>query len=166
MTGTALGFVITCGWVGLAVSSWIIGAIAGPDPRRLKKALLLFRSHGGVEPRNPFNNPMNDFPKSGRLSVWRQFDHQHLATIRPPTLATIRSPTFGREFDHQRFVSGHEFTRAVSRTRGSGPLQAAEKPLVLKGHGFNRAEKGNRMNAGFSRCGKFFGRPALFPQPV
>jgi fucose permease len=42
MTGTALGFVITCGWVGLAVSSWIIGAIAGPDPRRLKKALLLF----------------------------------------------------------------------------------------------------------------------------
>jgi fucose permease len=42
MTGTALGFVITCGWVGLAVSSWIIGAIAGKDPRRLKKALLLF----------------------------------------------------------------------------------------------------------------------------
>jgi len=42
MTGTALGFVITCGWVGLAVSSWIIGAIAGNDPRRLKKALLLF----------------------------------------------------------------------------------------------------------------------------
>jgi fucose permease len=42
MTGTALGFVITCGWAGLAVSSWIIGAIAGPDPRRLKKALLLF----------------------------------------------------------------------------------------------------------------------------
>ena len=42
MTGTALGFVITCGWVGLAVSSWIIGAIAGGDPRRLKKALLLF----------------------------------------------------------------------------------------------------------------------------
>lgn len=42
MTGTALGFVITCGWVGLAVSSWIIGAIAGPDPKRLKKALLLF----------------------------------------------------------------------------------------------------------------------------
>jgi fucose permease len=42
MTGTALGFVITCGWVGLAVSSWIIGAIAGPDPKRLKKALLIF----------------------------------------------------------------------------------------------------------------------------
>lgn len=42
MTGTAMGFVITCGWVGLAVSSWIIGAIAGGDPRRLKKALLLF----------------------------------------------------------------------------------------------------------------------------
>jgi fucose permease len=42
MTGTALGFVITCGWVGLAVSSWIIGSIAGGDPKRLKKALLLF----------------------------------------------------------------------------------------------------------------------------
>jgi fucose permease len=42
MTGTALGFVITCGWVGLAVSSRIIGAIAGTDPRRLKQALLIF----------------------------------------------------------------------------------------------------------------------------
>jgi fucose permease len=41
MTGTALGFVITCGWVGLAVSSRLIGAIAGGDPLRLKKALLL-----------------------------------------------------------------------------------------------------------------------------
>lgn len=41
MTGTAIGFVITCGWAGLAVSSRIIGAIAGPDPRRLRKALLV-----------------------------------------------------------------------------------------------------------------------------
>ena len=41
MTGTALGFVITCGWVGLAVSSRLIGGIAGGDPLRLKKALLL-----------------------------------------------------------------------------------------------------------------------------
>jgi fucose permease len=41
MTGTAIGFVITCGWVGLAVSSRIIGAIAGGDPVRLKKALLI-----------------------------------------------------------------------------------------------------------------------------
>ncbi len=41
MTGTALGFVITCGWAGLAVSSRIIGGIAGGDPLRLKKALLL-----------------------------------------------------------------------------------------------------------------------------
>ncbi len=41
MTSTALGFVITCGWIGLAVSSRIIGAIAGGDPLRLKKALLV-----------------------------------------------------------------------------------------------------------------------------
>ena len=41
MTGTAIGFVITCGWTGLAVSSRIIGAIAGGDPRQLKKALLV-----------------------------------------------------------------------------------------------------------------------------
>jgi len=41
MPATAIGFVITCGWAGLAVSSPIIGAIAGGDPRRLKNALLL-----------------------------------------------------------------------------------------------------------------------------
>ena len=41
MTGTAIGFAITCGWAGLAVSSRIIGLIAGGDPKRLKKALLV-----------------------------------------------------------------------------------------------------------------------------
>ena len=41
MTGTAIGFVITCGWIGLAVSSRIIGFIAGGDPRRLKRALFV-----------------------------------------------------------------------------------------------------------------------------
>jgi len=41
MTGTAIGFAITCGWLGLAVSSRMIGAIAGGDPKRLKKALLV-----------------------------------------------------------------------------------------------------------------------------
>jgi fucose permease len=41
MTGTAIGFVITCGWTGLAVSSRIIGIIAGGAPQRLKKALLV-----------------------------------------------------------------------------------------------------------------------------
>jgi len=40
LAGTALGFVITCGWAGLAVSSPIIGALAGSDPKRLRKALL------------------------------------------------------------------------------------------------------------------------------
>ncbi|MGC1226730.1 MAG: MFS transporter [Candidatus Sulfotelmatobacter sp.] len=41
MTSTAIGFVITLGWTGLAVSSRVIGAIAGGDPMRLKKALLV-----------------------------------------------------------------------------------------------------------------------------
>ncbi len=41
MTGTAIGFVITCGWIGLAVSSRLIGAIAGGDPKRLRSALLV-----------------------------------------------------------------------------------------------------------------------------
>jgi fucose permease len=41
MSATAIGFVITCGWIGLAVSSRVIGAIAGGDPRRLKKALMV-----------------------------------------------------------------------------------------------------------------------------
>ena len=41
MTGTAMGIVITCGWVGLAVSSRIIGSIAGSEPKHLKKALLI-----------------------------------------------------------------------------------------------------------------------------
>jgi fucose permease len=41
MTGTAIGFVITCGWTGLAVSSRMIGFIAGGEMTRLKKALLV-----------------------------------------------------------------------------------------------------------------------------
>ena len=41
MTATAIGFAITCGWAGLAVSSRLIGAIAGGDPKRLKTALLV-----------------------------------------------------------------------------------------------------------------------------
>jgi fucose permease len=41
MTATAMGLAITCGWIGLAVSSRIIGAIAGNDPSQLKTALLV-----------------------------------------------------------------------------------------------------------------------------
>jgi fucose permease len=41
MTSTAIGIVITCGWAGLAVSSHIIGAIAGSDPKRIRKALTI-----------------------------------------------------------------------------------------------------------------------------
>ncbi len=38
---TAMGLCQTLGWSGLAVSSGIIGAIAGADAKRLKKALLI-----------------------------------------------------------------------------------------------------------------------------
>ncbi|MBZ5728621.1 MAG: MFS transporter [Acidobacteriia bacterium] len=38
---TAIGIAVTAGWFGLAVSSRIIGGIAGTDPKRLRKALLL-----------------------------------------------------------------------------------------------------------------------------
>jgi fucose permease len=41
MTATAMGIVITFGWIGLAVSSRVIGAIAGDDATRLKTALLI-----------------------------------------------------------------------------------------------------------------------------
>lgn len=41
MTSTAMGIAITTGWIGLAVSSSIIGAIAGSDPARIKTALLV-----------------------------------------------------------------------------------------------------------------------------
>lgn len=39
MTATAMGIVITCGWIGLAISSQIIGAVA--NSASLKTALLL-----------------------------------------------------------------------------------------------------------------------------
>jgi fucose permease len=41
MTATAMGIAITSGWIGLAVSSRIIGAIAGDDPKRIGTALLV-----------------------------------------------------------------------------------------------------------------------------
>jgi len=41
MAATATGIAVTAGWFGLVVSSPIIGGIAGEDPKRLKKALLV-----------------------------------------------------------------------------------------------------------------------------
>jgi fucose permease len=41
MTATAMGIVITCGWIGLLVSSPIIGAVAGGSDTNLKTALLI-----------------------------------------------------------------------------------------------------------------------------
>ena len=41
MTGTAIGIAITASWIGLAVSSRVIGSIAAGDPARLRKALLV-----------------------------------------------------------------------------------------------------------------------------
>lgn len=48
MTGTAMGIVITSGWFGLAVSSRIVGSIAGGDPKRLKRALLILPAMAAV----------------------------------------------------------------------------------------------------------------------
>jgi len=41
LDATATGLASTCGWLGLVVSSPVIGGIAGEDPKKLKKALLL-----------------------------------------------------------------------------------------------------------------------------
>ena len=41
LTGTAIGIAVTFGWIGLAVSSPIIGGVAGSDPKGLKKGLLV-----------------------------------------------------------------------------------------------------------------------------
>jgi fucose permease len=41
LAATATGITLTAGWLGLVVSSPIIGAIAGDDPRRLRTALLV-----------------------------------------------------------------------------------------------------------------------------
>jgi fucose permease len=41
MTATAQGIAISSGWLGLAISSRVIGSIAGGDPKRLKSALLV-----------------------------------------------------------------------------------------------------------------------------
>jgi len=41
LDSTATGLASTCGWLGLVLSSPVIGGIAGEDPKKLKKALLL-----------------------------------------------------------------------------------------------------------------------------
>ena len=41
VAATAIGIAVTAGWFGLVVSSPVIGGIAGDDPKKLKKALLL-----------------------------------------------------------------------------------------------------------------------------
>lgn len=41
LDSTATGLASACGWLGLICSSPVIGGIAGDDPRKLKKALLL-----------------------------------------------------------------------------------------------------------------------------
>jgi fucose permease len=47
-TATAMGIVITFGWIGLTVSSPIIGGIAGDDPGRLGTALLVLPAFSAV----------------------------------------------------------------------------------------------------------------------
>jgi fucose permease len=41
MTGTAIGIAVTASWIGLAVSSRVIGTVAAGEPARLKQALLV-----------------------------------------------------------------------------------------------------------------------------
>jgi MFS family permease len=41
-TATAMGIAITAGWIGLAVSSPLIGALAGSNAAHLRTALYLF----------------------------------------------------------------------------------------------------------------------------
>lgn len=41
VAATAIGIAVTAGWLGLVFSSPVIGSIAGDDPKKLKKALLL-----------------------------------------------------------------------------------------------------------------------------
>jgi fucose permease len=48
MAATATGIAVTAGWLGLVVSSPIIGAIAGTDPKGLKRALLLLPAASAV----------------------------------------------------------------------------------------------------------------------
>ena len=48
MASTALGTVIACGWLGLAVSSRMIGAIAGGDSKRLHQALMVIPAFSAV----------------------------------------------------------------------------------------------------------------------
>ena len=47
-TGTAMGIVITSGWIGLVVSSPIIGGLAGSDPKGLATALLVLPAFSAV----------------------------------------------------------------------------------------------------------------------
>jgi fucose permease len=48
LDSTATGIASTCGWLGLVVSSPVIGGIAGDDPKKLKKALLLLPAASAV----------------------------------------------------------------------------------------------------------------------
>jgi fucose permease len=41
MTGTCIAIVITAGWCGAAVVSWIVGSIAGSDATHLSRALMI-----------------------------------------------------------------------------------------------------------------------------
>ena len=49
MSGTAIGFVITCGWAGLAVSSRLIGAIAGGRSGAAEEGAAAHSRCGGAD---------------------------------------------------------------------------------------------------------------------
>jgi hypothetical protein len=73
------------------------------------------------------------------------------------------------KLSRRRFVTGHDFSRVAQTAKSTWALQAAEKLVALKGHGFSRAlnaVKSARASApeGCFHCSYL--KSGLFPQPV
>jgi hypothetical protein len=70
---------------------------------------------------------------------------------------------------HKQVLKGHDFSSAAKSRQNQWALQAAEKLVALKGHGFSRAVnavKSARASApeGCFHCSYL--KSGLFPQPV
>ena len=60
MTGTAIGIAITSGWIGLAVSSRVIGSIAAGDADPIEKGAAGAARNVGADDRPEFG-PARDY---------------------------------------------------------------------------------------------------------